>query len=161
MNYFLLLAADAVPVPTDRVLVSGNIVWIVGIALTGLLGILSWATLQWSKKTGAEANGTIKNIALYQLAQLAEAIVHRLNGPFTDAWKNAAVDGQITDAEAKMLASTALTQLRLAVTEDGLLQIKKLFGWGDPQLETHLQGVIEKKVAEAKALSVVAVAPNP
>lgn len=149
MNAFLLLAQTAVD--TDRVLLSGHIVWIVGLALAGFLSVAAWALLKWKDKLAASADGTLKSVVLSQVAAFAENVVFRLNSVKAQ-YASFAADGKITRDEAKQLADTALKEIKTLLGEQGLTLLQKTFGWNQTQVDTHIQGVVEQKVLEAKHL---------
>jgi uncharacterized protein YdbL (DUF1318 family) len=149
--HLMLLAADAID--TDRVLLSGHIVWLVGLALTALSTAATWAVAQLAKKLGAQGEATTKGLLLTQLGGFAAIVVQRLNATLVTQYKLAAADGRITRAEAEALAGAAIKELRDVLGTDGVARLKTVFGWSEVALDGQLRGVVEQKVVEAKVLA--------
>lgn len=157
MHSLLLLVDTAVD--TDRVLLSGNITWIVGLALTGLMSVATWATSMLAKKLSAQSEASIKSMLLRQLAEFTDAVVHKVGATLKTQYALAAVDGKISGSEAKMLADAALKDIKQLLGEEGLARLKTTFGWGQAEVDTQIRGVLEKKVAEAKLLTAATSSP--
>jgi hypothetical protein len=147
MRILSLLAE--VPVDTDRLLFSGYIVWVVGLALTGFLGVAAWALAKWREKLAASAEGALKSVVLSQVAIIAQGVVARMNA-IKQQYDTYAADGKITQSEAKALAAMALKEVKAQLGEQGIALLQKTFGWGQTQVDAHIQGVVEQKVLEAK-----------
>lgn len=147
MLFLLALAA----VDTDRVLLSGHIVWIVGLALTGVLGVAGWALVALGKKLNVAAEGTLKELLLGQLHDFATSVVTRLNATVKAEYQKAAADGKITQDEAKKLAELALLEVKMLFTQTGVARLQKVFGWGMAEVDARIRGEVETRVMALNA----------
>lgn len=132
------------------------IVFLVGLALSALCAAATWAMTALGKKLKAQGENTIKGMLLNHVAALAESVVHRLGATLVAKYKAAAADGTISTAERNEIALAALAELKAALTQDGVVRLQKVFGWGATEVDAQLQGVLEKKVVEAKVLAAAA-----
>lgn len=161
LHSLFLLAQVVVPpvAETPASGLSGMPLWILSVAVTGLLTLLSWAVAKWGKKLSAEADGTIKQVLLAQLHAVVESVVARLNTTMKKQFDELTKDGNLSSEDAKKLADTALTEAKTLMGEAGLASLQKVFGWGLSEVDMKIRGVVEQKVVEAKVLQAQTIRP--
>lgn len=122
------------------------------VVFTGLAGLLGWVLTNLAKYLQARAEGSKFMLVGAKLTTIAESVVADLNATLAEPLKEAAKDGVLTKAERLDLRDKALNRLKQQAGERGLVEAKALLGVAAPQLDAHLNGLIELAVAKLGAL---------
>lgn len=152
----LLLLADAVVPGSERVVASGPILYLVGIASTALFAAATWAILELRKKLAAQTEQTWKTTLFAELGTFAETVVHEMEATIRAQFALARADGKLTAAEIDQIRAVAMTRMKELVTSAGLGRIRRAFGWDERTVDAQLRGILEKKVVESKVAAAIA-----
>lgn len=107
----------------------------------------AWALGQLALWLKAKGNATKTQLALMQLAFLAELVVTDIEAAERSLIKEVTADGHIKPEEATRLKALAVERLKALAKERGFSEAQKLLEAMTPSITPFLSGIVERAVA--------------